>query len=104
MARKGRKSSNDTPQEGTTSGSGRPRYRASDNDDVRAPIPQDQRNDVKSDSRSEARGRARVDVGDNARGTRAAPTGPEENDRTRGRPHPDQFDRDLERDKRHARD
>jgi hypothetical protein len=88
----------------TTSGSGRPKYRASDNDDERAPIPPDQRGDVKSDSRSEARGRARETAGDNARGTRAAPTGPEGNDRTRGRPAGDEFDRDLERDKRHGRD
>ena len=73
----------------------RPRYR--DNDDVRAPLAGDQRQDVKSDSKSEARGNAREDVGNTARGTDAAPTGPEGNDRTRRRPQADGFDEDLSR-------
>lgn len=69
-----------------------------DNDDARAPIPREGRNDVKSDSRSEARGDARENVGNTARGTSAHPTGPEGNDRTRGRPVRDEFDEDLARD------
>ncbi|HJQ12057.1 MAG TPA: hypothetical protein VJ840_13590 [Gemmatimonadaceae bacterium] len=68
-----------------------------DNDDVREPLPGDQREDVKSDSKSEARGSARENIGNNARGTDAAPTGPEGNDRTRKRPQADGFDEDLKR-------
>ena len=69
-----------------TSGSPREKYRANDNDDERAPIPPEQRNDVKSDSRSEARGDQRETVGDTARGTATSPRGPEANDRTRRKP------------------
>ena len=73
----------------------RSRYR--DNDDVRDPLSGDQRQDVKSDSKSEARGSARENVGNHSRGTKAAPTGPERNDRTRNRPRDDEFDEDLRR-------
>jgi hypothetical protein len=59
----------------------RDRYR--DNDDVRDPIPPDDRLDTEPDSKTEARGDARENVGNTARGTDAAPTGPEGNDRTR---------------------
>lgn len=65
-------------------GSGsRDRYR--DNDDVRAPIEGEDRNEVAPDTKSEARGDARENVGNHARGTAAAPTGPEGNDRTKHR-------------------
>ena len=65
-------------------GSGaRDRYR--DNDDVRDPIEGEARNETAPDTRSEARGDARENVGNNARGTAAAPTGPEGNDRTKHR-------------------
>ena len=66
-----------------SSGSDRDKYR--DNDDVRAPLPPEERTGVKSDSRSEARGDARENVGNTARGTAAEPTGPEGNDKTRSR-------------------
>ena len=81
----------DNPREGNRS-----KYR--DNDDVRAPLSGDQRQDVKSDSKSEARGDARENIGNTSRGTAASPTGPEENDRTRKRPQSDGFDEDLDRD------
>ena len=87
---------------GNTSGSDRDRYR--DNDDERTPLAPDQRTEVKADSRFEARGDARENVGNTARGTAANPRGPEENDNTAGRPGRDEFDEDLARDKRHARD
>ena len=59
----------------------RDKYR--DNDDVRDPIPADDRTDTSPDTKSEARGSARENVGNNARDTDANPTGPEGNDRTR---------------------
>jgi hypothetical protein len=59
----------------------RDRYR--DNDDVRDPTRD--RNETDPDTKSEARGDARENVGNNARGTDAHPTGPEGNDRTRQR-------------------
>jgi len=74
----------------------RSKYR--DNDDVREPLAGDQRQDIKSDSKSEARGDARENIGNTARGTAAAPSGPEGNDRTRKRPRSDGFDEDLRRD------
>lgn len=52
---------------------GRDRDHFRDNDDVRDPIPADQRNDTKPDTRSEARGDARENVGNTARGTAAHP-------------------------------
>ncbi len=61
----------------------RDKYR--DNDDVRAPIEGDERNETAPDTKSEARGSARENVGNHARGTAAAPTGPEGNDRTKHR-------------------
>ncbi len=64
---------------------GRDRDKYRDNDDMRDPIPPDQRSDTKPDTKSEARGDARETVGRNARGTDANPTGPEGNDRTRRR-------------------
>lgn len=69
-----------------TSGSPRDKYRDTDNDDERAPLAPDQRNDVKSDSKSEARGSQRENVGNTSRGTAASPRGPEANDRTRRKP------------------
>ena len=74
----------------------RPKYR--DNDDMREPLEGDERQGVKPDSRNEARGDARETVGDNTRGTDADPTGPEGNDRTRGRPAADSFEADLQDD------
>jgi hypothetical protein len=74
----------------------RPQYRQ--NDDVRDPIPSDQRNDTKPDSRFEARGDAREDIGNNVRGTAADPTGPEGNDKVKHPkrdPQDDDFDADL---------
>lgn len=61
----------------------RDKYR--DNDDVREPLEGDARTGGSADTKSEARGRARENVGNNARGTDANPTGPEGNDRTRRR-------------------
>ena len=61
----------------------RPKYR--DNDDQRNPLSGDERLGTDPDSRSEAKGDAREQVGNNARGTDADPTGPEGNDRTRMR-------------------
>ena len=46
------------------SGSDRDKYR--DNDDVRDPLPPDQRVGTKSDSKSEARGDARENIGNTA--------------------------------------
>ena len=71
--------------------SDRDKYR--DGDDVRDPIRD--RAGVDPDTKGEARGDARDNVGSTARGTDADPTGPEGNDRTRGRPQPDEFDEDL---------
>jgi len=64
---------------------GRDRDRYRDDDDMRDPLPPDQRTGTRPDTRSDARGDAREEVGDTARGTGAAPTGPEGNDRTRRR-------------------
>jgi hypothetical protein len=61
----------------------RDKYR--DGDDVRDPIPADQRNEPDPDTKSEARGPARDNIGRTARGTAANPTGPEGNDRTKRR-------------------
>jgi hypothetical protein len=74
----------------------RPQYRQ--NDDVREPIPSDQRSDTTPDSRFEARGDARENIGNNARGTDAEPTGPEGNDKfkhPKRNPEDDKFDADL---------
>ncbi len=79
----------------------RDKYR--DNDDMRDALTGDERIGVKPDSRNEARGDARETVGNNARGTDAAPYGPEGNDKTRDRPLPDAFDEDLEHDQRKGR-
>ena len=79
-------------QDSSNSGNRSP-YR--DNDDVREPLSGDQRQDVKSESKSEARGNARENIGNTARGTAAAPTGPEGNDKTRKAPQRDGFDSDL---------
>ena len=48
--------------------------------DARDPIEGDVRNETKPDTKGEARGSARENVGNTARGTAAAPTGPEGND------------------------
>ena len=76
----------------------RDKYR--DNDDVRAPLEGDDRSGTNPDTKAEARGDARENVGNHSRGTAADPTGPEGNDRTRGRPQRDDFDADLDRDNR----
>jgi hypothetical protein len=59
----------------------RDRYR--DNDDVRDTLGADERSGTTPDTKSEARGDARETAGNNARGTDARPTGPEDNDNTR---------------------
>ena len=59
----------------------RDKYR--DNDDMRDPLTGNDRSGTKPDSRNEARGKARENVGNTARDTRAHPTGPEGNDRTK---------------------
>jgi len=61
----------------------RDKYR--DNDDVRAPVNNRDRNETSPDTKSEARGDARENVGNTSRGTDAEPTGPDGNDRTRNR-------------------
>ena len=61
----------------------RDKYR--DNDDVRDPLSNRDRNETSPDTASEARGDARENVGNTARGTDAQPTGPEGNDRTHNR-------------------
>ncbi len=82
---------------------GRDRYR--DNDDERAPLAGADRTGIRPDSKSEARGTARENVGNNARGTDAHPTGPSGNDRTKSRSDlPDEFDADLERDNHRGRE
>jgi len=73
----------DNADRGTSNSNSRDKYR--DNDDVRDPIEGDQRNEAKPDTKSEARGTTRENVGNNARGTVAAPSGPEGNDRTKHR-------------------
>ena len=70
----------------------RDKYR--DNDDVRDPIPAEDRAGTKPDSKGEARGDARENVGNTARGTAADPTGPEGNDDRARRP--DSYDAALE--------
>ena len=64
---------------------GRARDKYRDNDDMRDPIPGDQRAGTDPDTKSEARGDARENVGRTARGTAARPTGREGNDRTKRR-------------------
>jgi hypothetical protein len=71
----------------------RSKYR--DNDDQRAPLEGDARPGVSPDSKGEAKGDAREAIGNTARRTDAAPTGPEGNDKTRAKPKPDEFDEDL---------
>ena len=61
----------------------RDKYR--DNDDVRDPVDNRDRNETSPDTKTEARGDARENVGNNSRGTDADPTGPEGNDRTKHR-------------------
>ena len=73
----------DRNAEAGSTGASRDKYR--DNDDMRDPLPSDQRIETKPDTKSEARGDARETVGRNARGTDGRPTGPEGNDRTRQR-------------------
>jgi len=73
------------PDELDNPNDGRDRDKFRDNDDVRDPVPPEQRVDTKPDTKSEARGDARESVGRNARGTDANPTGPEGNDKTRQR-------------------
>jgi len=79
---------------GPSSNQSRPKFR--DNDDVRDPIPDDQRSGTEPESQSEARGDARENIGNHSRGTAADSTGPEGNDNTRGRRQPDSFDSDLD--------
>ena len=70
----------DRQNEGGYGQGSRERYR--DDDDVRDPIEGEARNESKPDTRSEARGDARENAGNHSRGTAAAPTGPEGNDKT----------------------
>ena len=64
----------------------RDRDKHRDNDDVRDPLPADERVESRPDPKSEARGDARENIGNTARGTAAHSTGPEGNDRQqRGR-------------------
>jgi hypothetical protein len=63
--------------------SGRVREKYRDNDDMRDPVPADERVGSSPDTKSEARGDARENIGRTARGTAARPTGPEGNDKTR---------------------
>jgi hypothetical protein len=94
---------NDSNSEQNSSGSDRDKYR--DNDDVRAPLGGDDRQGTKADSRFEARGDARENVGNNARGTDAHPTGPSGNDKQKSRSDlPDEFDDDLKRDNQRGRE
>lgn len=72
----------------------RNRYR--DNDDERDPVKPEDRVEVHPDTKFEARGKAREAIGNTARDTDTDPTGPEGNDKTKGRPHHDQYDDDLE--------
>jgi len=74
----------------------RDKYR--DNDDMRDPA--EDRVGTNPDTKAEARGDAREAVGNTSRDTAAAPTGPEGNDKTRGRPRADAYDGDLVRDNR----
>ena len=67
----------------TNEGRDREKYR--DNDDMKDPLPADDRAGTKPDTKSEARGDARETIGNTARGTDADPIGPEGNDRTRKR-------------------
>ena len=62
-----------------------PRDPYRDNDDMRDPLPEQERIEVAPDSKSEARGNARENVGNNRRGTDAGPTGPEGNDKQKRR-------------------
>jgi hypothetical protein len=65
------------------------RDRHRDGDDVRDPIPDDQRLGTRPDTKTEARGGARENVGDTARGTAAERTGPDAADpRDRGDDRP----------------
>ena len=59
-----------------------------DNDDMRDQLEGGDRNATKPDTRTEARGDAREEIGNTRRGTDADPTGPEGNDRTRGKSPP----------------
>jgi hypothetical protein len=73
--------------EGAPRPGSRDRYR--DNDDVRDPIPDDQRLGTSPDTRTEARGDARENVGNTSRDTAAERTGPDAHDprdRPEGRP------------------
>jgi hypothetical protein len=54
-----------------------------DNDEVRDPLPSNERSGTKPDTKHEARADARDEVGDTTRGTDANPIGPEGNDRQR---------------------
>jgi hypothetical protein len=88
------RSDDQTSRDSRDSGS-RTKYR--DNDDQRDPLEGKERTGVSPDSAGEARGDAREAVGNTARGTDAAPSGPEGNDKTRRKPKPDEFDDDLAR-------
>jgi hypothetical protein len=61
---------------------GRDRDKYRDNDDVRDPIPPDDRLDTNPDTKTEARGDTRENVGNTAQDTDAHPTGPEGTDTT----------------------
>jgi len=73
------------------------RDRHRDNDDVRAPLEGNDKTGGSADTKSEARGDARENVGNTSRGTDTDTRGADENDKTRQRPHRDQYDDDLDR-------
>jgi hypothetical protein len=61
------------------------RSKSRDNDHVGDPLHPDYRAEVMPDTKFEARGKARRNVGNTAQGTDAHPTGPEGNDKTKGK-------------------
>jgi hypothetical protein len=72
-----------------------PRGPYRDNDDQRDPLEGGARTGSNPDTKGEAAGDARDAVGNNARGTDAAPTGGAANDKTRNRDRSDEFEQDL---------
>jgi hypothetical protein len=69
------------PDNRNASEASRDKYR--DDDDERVVLHDDEDAEIRPDTKTEARGDAREAIGNNARDTDAAPTGPEGNDGTR---------------------
>lgn len=100
-----RQASDDARQAHHQHGDAESRDKYRDNDDARGYVEGDDRNTPHADSKSEARGDARENVGNNARGTDAHPTGPGGNDKQKSRGDlPDEFDDDLQRDNHRGRE